>query len=187
MLIIIEGVDGTGKTTVCDELKKLSAAKVMHAAQPKGDYVQEYIEPLNGYVPVGAYPDGDRTQPTHVICDRWHWGELIYGPLYRGGSILDDDAWVHVNQYLNALGAIIVYLRNDKQTILSRWEQRGEDFAKAEHLDWLMSAYERVAAASTVPVLRMTGDIRRGQYHRILSVALGFEQCMADERRRAVL
>lgn len=183
MLIIIEGVDGTGKSTLAQGLKALTGDVLqLHAAQPVGTWDEEYVQPLTQYVPTGKHEPP--SSPSHVICDRWHWGELIYGPLYRGQSIVGPEEWMYVDSMLNAKGAIVVFLRNKKEDILQRWKDRGEDFAKAEHLDQLMSSYEYVAANSRVPVIRATNP-RHSHMLRILTVASAFEESIAEARRNS--
>lgn len=149
MLIILEGVDGAGKTTLAkaieQNLLKTSAmettVEVLHKSAPKADAVTEYEYPLSAYRP------GDRR---HVICDRWHLGEEVYGPHLRGSSLLDDPAaQLHVDMFLQARGAILVYVHETANTLRRRLRKRGdEDVIDLADIEDLQDAYGRAIARS---------------------------------------
>jgi thymidylate kinase len=146
MLIIVEGPDGAGKTTFAElivkELKEREdrTIRLQHFGEPKTDPFVEYTS--LGY-----------TSDYHLVCDRLHWGEVIYGPLYRGESLLGD-RYHRVEDYLNARGAVIAYLTHDVHTLKKRHEHTGEDYLREEHVERVVTEYEAVAARSAVPVLR---------------------------------
>jgi len=147
MLMIIEGVDGVGKTTLAERVRGKIGGKLLHRGVPEKHPLVEYTEELVGYRP-GMH--------MHVVCDRWHWGELIYGPLYRGETLLGDDGRKEVDAFLNRRGAFVVHMRSDADTIRERWKVRGEDYLRDEHLEHVMAHYDEVAQDSRVPVVRVT-------------------------------
>lgn len=176
MLVIIEGVDGVGKTTVAEALQGLTDGELLHASQPKGDWQDEYILPLDGYHPTM----GGR----HIICDRWHLGEMVYGPLYRGEVMYDSNQFILIETILLAYGAVQVYMTEDKRTVMERWDDRGESFLKVEHYDTACDMYERAVRMSHLPTLRMDGPVTRKRLNRIITVARAFEACMHESRER---
>ena len=65
-----------------------------HRGPMKGSVVEEYVAPL---FKVAA--------DELLIADRWHVGEMIYGPIYRGISYVDS-VLEHIESILEDLGAI---------------------------------------------------------------------------------
>lgn len=146
MLIIVEGCDGVGKSTLAENLAaRLGGAKVLHLGPPKRHPLEETVLELDWYRP------GDEGE--HVIVDRFHLGEMIYGPIYRGESKLGplggpEHKWVDL--WLKSRGALQVVLTADLKTVEERIGVRGDDFVKHEHLAQILREYARAAQLSMV-------------------------------------
>lgn len=106
MLIILEGPDGSGKTHLACDLAELigralpsNSVTISHSGPPADHPLDEYERSLTWYRP---------GQGTHLIMDRWHWGEYVY-PAATGRSTKFNavQEW-HVENYLKRLGAIVV-------------------------------------------------------------------------------
>jgi hypothetical protein len=130
MLIILEGADAVGKTTVADQLvnaARLSgvAPVIRLAAGPPAagrSAIEIYEQDLLIYRNSIMDPD------SLVIADRWHLGELVYGPLLRNHSLLDTAALDHVELMLDALGATrIIVTVNNVADLETRYWARGGD------------------------------------------------------------
>lgn len=151
MWIIVEGADGTGKTTFVDRLveviddneaksKKPRKVEVVHHSKPQAHPLIEYERDYERYSPDGP----------HIISDRLHWGELLYGPLYRGESNLSASAWLHIDKFIQSRGGVMIHLDHKKDVILQRWADRGEDFLQEEHLDFVLEGYHRIVDTSSL-------------------------------------
>lgn len=127
MIIVLEGPDLAGKSTLARALADVTDLEVIHRGPPTQ-------HPLYEYEPAGKWTG---------ICDRWHLGETVYGPLLRGESKLDDAQLWHVAAYLRARGAIVVLLMTPLETILDRYAQRGDSLIK---YDDLVRIYDRYNA-----------------------------------------
>ena len=77
-IIIVEGPDGSGKTTLVDYLADPLDAHTNHCGVPVGHPMIEYVD---------VAMMGLRTGKT-LIVDRFHLGEQVYGPIMRGGDML---------------------------------------------------------------------------------------------------
>lgn len=79
--IIVEGGDGTGKTTLAEELAEQYGAEYEHVGPPRHDMTPfaEHIE----YAFVLAEQYGS------VVFDRFHLGCFAYGPIWRPENDLD--------------------------------------------------------------------------------------------------
>lgn len=143
MLVVIEGCDGVGKSTLAANLaQRMGEAhtRMMHYGPPVRHPLEEYVHDLEWYRPM-------RTD--HVVVDRLHYGELIYGPLYRGETKLGTAGRDYVDMFLRTRGAVIVYVRPSPDH-RQRMTERGEDYLKEEDVTHVLEAYERVAADAVV-------------------------------------
>lgn len=134
MLIILEGVDGGGKSTLADRiLEHLDGVQNLrlHSGPLTGDPLKEYEWRLRDYVPGSGQ---------HIVCDRWHVGEMVYGPLYRKVCKLTSAMQRHVEMFLDKLGAHKLIVTTSYIVISQRLQTRGEDFLQNRHLglvwDW---------------------------------------------------
>ena len=149
MLIAVEGGDGTGKTTFCNALAELVPnAERLHFGQPKHESIFHEYECIDDYKP---------GQGRHIISDRYHLGELIYGPLYRGGSKLDGPGLLHVELYLRAKGALLVHLTAAAETIYARiydeTADRDEDFLQKMHVETVLRSYSKYTTQTRLKTL----------------------------------
>ncbi len=143
MLIIIEGVDGTGKTTLASLFHDYYNAKILHRGVPVKHPLIEYTADLAGYRPGSG---------KHIVCDRWHIGELVYGPLYRGYSALSSSAFVAVDELLFENGALLVHAKDNIDVILRRLSIRSRfDEPDRAALAQAQAGFERVLPLSILP------------------------------------
>lgn len=107
MLIIIEGPDGAGKTTLAKTLENLirreepeAKVEVWHRGAPKSHALNEYALPLFDYRPGRGH---------HIICDRWHLGELVYSRVRRNGeTTMTPGVRRWIEMFLASRGAYVV-------------------------------------------------------------------------------
>jgi thymidylate kinase len=148
MIIVLEGCDGAGKTTLAENLVKEAERRgwegeVWHRGVPVRHPLEEYELDLEVDYPRTA----DERARRLIVADRWHLGQLVYGPLYRK-DLKDFDtgsAW-HVDALLQSLGAVQLIVQPDPDLIKRRLKIRGEDYLQEGHIDYVISAYERQAA-----------------------------------------
>lgn len=186
-LILLEGVDGSGKTSlardIVAELKKRypnDKVDYLHAGPLKTDAYEAYLEPLKDYRPNSG---------VHYVLDRWHAGERIYGPLYRGKSKVDDATWVWLELKFAGLGMATFHVTQSLDVIRARLEARGEDFLKPEHVEHVHRAFfehlTRDNSATFSLVVRPEGD-NENLVSRIIAEAYLAELCAAETPRSYV-
>ena len=124
MLILIEGCDGVGKTSLAHALRERTGGTIIKTRQPTTDCLPFYTAPLADYKAGSG---------TTVICDRWHLGERVYGPIRRGKCGLSPVAWGAVEAFLTERGAIGVLCVAPLETLIERLDKRGEPY----NVDWL--------------------------------------------------
>ena len=135
-IIILEGIDGSGKTTLAAHLKELSPwpATIEHRGPIKTTPFEELVSPL---FEVG--------EDELFIADRWHLSELIYGPIYRNESRIDEETLDQIETVLNYLGATRIIVSPDLPEVSKRLKARGEDFLQPGHQRLVHTAYHGLA------------------------------------------
>ncbi|KKL13373.1 hypothetical protein LCGC14_2526420, partial [marine sediment metagenome] len=110
MLVLLEGADGVGKSTLAKELCGEYGYDYLHFLIPDEHPVDYWFKEL---VKI--------KRPT--VIDRLHLSEDAYGPIFRGGSQLSDlDRWL-VEGWLWARRAVLV-------VCATSWENMRENLEK---------------------------------------------------------
>lgn len=131
MLIILEGPDGAGKSTLAQVIERelhddtLASVEVWRKGPPTRHPLDEYEVPLLEY-----RPGLDR----HLILDRWHWGERVYPDVLNRSTELDDAMWLHVELFLRSRGAYVVHVDASSAELKRRVTERGDDLIKPVQL-----------------------------------------------------
>jgi thymidylate kinase len=145
MLIIVEGPDCAGKTTLVHKVveildRRRERVVTRHCGPLKTHPLVEYEQLLNDYSP---------GQGVHVVYDRLHLGELIYGPLKRGTSQVTREMHLHIELSLAVQGALLVVVDCDDETLMNRHEDRGDDFISPAELLVVADQYRRLQRRHT--------------------------------------
>lgn len=177
MLIVFEGVDGAGKSTLVETIEKRLAdagrdVRTTHHGPPERHPLEEYVLDYDWYA-----PESD----VDLLVDRLHIGELIYGPLYRGESQLGEAGRRYVDLYLRSRGGLMVYVDAPLGVIQARLESRGEDYLQTHHVEHVWSEYKTMRHTShAVPATTITTTTATDD-----QVALALATASALERQAA--
>lgn len=111
-VVLLEGCDGSGKTTLADQLAGRYGFRVVHSARSPDsiDLVQRHRAIISA--------------PGRLALDRSFVSELVYGPIFHGQSRL---AWPHATELAQLVadrGGAVVHLTAEPQTIQARLEHR---------------------------------------------------------------
>lgn len=132
MIIILEGPDGAGKSTLAKQLAEAFQLRIHHEGPPPKD-----VNVLQHY---GRILDAARGQ--NVVFDRLYVGERVYGPVVRGEDRLGDDGYKRMRQLSWAVGALEVLCLPAFETCLQNWKDRkGELFADPAKLRQVYEGY----------------------------------------------
>lgn len=157
MIIIVEGTDASGKTTLVKAITEEITARgrevhSMHHGRPpeltRRCVLNEYVNNVDKW-----YGHG-----TVIVSDRWHWGERTYAPIKRpesdkdGYGLLGVAGWRWVELYLLSRGASTFWLRQPLDVVTRRLSQRGDDYVQVDELSGILGLYE--LAATLAPSLR---------------------------------
>lgn len=119
MIIIIEGADGSGKTTLANLLSKQTGYPVVHRSQPKTEEEKKQMRQM--------YIDIIDTGK-NMIFDRCWYSEMAYGPVMRDASVISYPEMYLLEEKLAKHGAMIIYCTDKPKTLWRRATKRGEDY-----------------------------------------------------------
>jgi thymidylate kinase len=145
-IIIVEGVDGSGKSTFIEMIKEEIPDRFnvisWHCGPIEYTAEEEYYLPLLG------------VEEDFMVSDRWHVGEMIYGPLYRSESKVEGEWKEKIEKLLDDLGAIKVIMMPNLEEVKRRLADRGEDYLQDEHVEEVYNFYAKYAKENEYHVIK---------------------------------
>ena len=168
-LIMLDGVDGAGKTTYAKELCAAwdGPSRLIHRSRFEGNPMDEYENSLMDYMP----NNGEL-----VVLDRWFLSELVYGTVLRGTSKLHIRDTVHVERFLASRGALNIIMTASTEVILSRLRKRGEDYLPFDKVTQVNKLFISWAKENDWITLRSPTAVT---VHETLKAAVAIEQTIA--------
>lgn len=152
-IIILEGADGTGKTTLAKELAKAQGRLIMHASAPQSEtWAEEYVDSITGIIPTQS-----------LVLDRWHLGEWVWPQFFSRESLYESHIDMQeCHEKLIAIGAFTIVLVRPVLDIISELSRRGESEeaavaaieGQASYLSLVRSANLDRTILTTMPVAR---------------------------------
>lgn len=149
MLVLIDGVDLTGKSTLARKLAALVSppAFVQHNAGPPTTLhpVSEYLQPIEQLVERSRW---DRAPSlVSAVVDRSYVSEMVWPKVFERPTLMDMDMFDAITDRLGSLGAVHVHAFRDPEKLRRELIEAQEPvyhLDKAARLYEL--AYERVAS-----------------------------------------
>ncbi len=127
-MIIIEGMDGVGKSTVSNYLRQ-NGYNIHH--------LRYYEKNEEGFNKIFA----EREEP--LVLDRGFITEVVYGPVLRDYSRIDDNALKRLIDKYSSIGTRIIYLKALKEDLLKRRAHDKEDYELLlQYYDIINSRYD---------------------------------------------
>lgn len=160
--IILEGTNGTGKTTIAEKLKKIGFTKLHANYHPKvGDLFSFYHDLLEA-----------SNINQRVVFDRTFISEMVYGPILRKRVRLSIEQFEKLLETLKTQKSILVYLYAPLEIISTRKQL---PVVLKENYSKLTKKYEEVLkiVEKFVPVIRIHSGETDPQ--QIFSSIIGFE------------
>ena len=146
MMIVLEGVDGVGKTTLANLLSKTYNAGIIHATRETPNDWAWFNELM------------DLSKDHNVIMDRSFWGQFVYqDPEERKLS------WEQLHELEHRLeqeNGKLIYVTAHEEDLLARLSMRSETLSKP--LDHLLERYKVciwAAHCSVITYNTSTGEV----------------------------
>lgn len=159
MIIIIEGPDGAGKTTLCQQLlTSIPGSELKHFGAPATK--EEALNYYKVYVDLLKYYDRSKV----LIIDRCWYSDMVYGPIMRNTQEMSQEyADMLAGMVVACGGGMIIYCTAGVNTLWSRCKKRGETYIKdSGTLKLIHDRYEEVMknCVQFLPVIRYDTSAR---------------------------
>jgi thymidylate kinase len=141
VLIIIEGADKTGKTTLAKRLCERLKYDYAHFGAPGKNPAQEYANFL-------------QTIERPVVCDRFLYGEQVYGPLLRGKTLITELQLKTLERLSRSKGAILIHACTPYLTVSERLKRDGDNMITPEQNYHAYFDFERIISKANIPILK---------------------------------
>lgn len=128
MIYIVEGPDGSGKTTLVKKIQESNRnVRVMHFGAPTTDE-----EALN-YYKVYAKAIASKDENEVLVFDRSWYSDMVYGPVMRNREEMSQEHADMLSAMVVASGGgIIIYCTAPIKTLWSRCMHRGETYIESQ-------------------------------------------------------
>jgi thymidylate kinase len=147
--IILEGPDGTGKSTLAQHLNLMTGFPIQHRSKPETE--EEKQQMYRDYTAMVHNSDS-------IIVDRCWYSEMVYGKVMRDQSYIDPVEMLALEQLISINGGgLIIHCTDKVDVIWKRLQSRGEDYITDFHklaeitFEYEMLMHQRKHA---LPVLR---------------------------------
>lgn len=141
-LLIVDGADATGKTTLAHAIVEQGDLRYEHRGPPESDPFDEYETSLLGF----------RPREDAVIFDRYHVGELVWPKIFGRKTSYTPEQHLHVELFLRSRGAVLVACHGKWTTVRDRLRTRGDEVlvgAKGERqLERALASFDQQLRAS---------------------------------------
>ncbi len=152
MIVILEGNDRAGKTTIANTLVKEDGFRYIHFGPPAtNNFGKEFHLALVNEL----MTEIDAEHPRDLVFDRAHLGELVYGPLDRGETRMTGAQMEQIERLLHNVGTILVWV----DTLPAVCHERSlgtTDEAPYSRFEQIHNAYEYAFERSSLMKIRLT-------------------------------
>lgn len=147
MIIILEGPDGSGKTTLAQQISRQTGYPIVHRTKPASD--EEKNAMMESYWKVIK-------EGRNLIFDRCWYSEMAYGPVMRDASVISYPQMYELEQALAQRGALLIYCTGAPTRLWMRCQRRGEDYVTSrDNFNAICSNFDQIMGVPHhIPVVR---------------------------------
>jgi hypothetical protein len=137
---VLEGPDGAGKSTLAKMLAEHHELSIDHFGPPTKTPLDEYL----GFL-------AEKGRSHKRVLDRFHLGESVYGPIYRGVAPLTLPDLCTIEWALMVRGYTLVHVTRSLKSLVEVLEERGDWMVQVDQLGKIVEAYWEIMHESFMP------------------------------------
>ncbi len=112
-LVLLEGLDRTGKSTVATYFETLGFEKIHLSAPVKGTTPDQYLQEMIDLISSAATKD--------IVLDRTHYGELVWPQIYGRKALLDEESIEALREVEESVGVQRLWMTDDD--LKAHWQR----------------------------------------------------------------
>lgn len=144
MIIILEGIDKCGKSTLAKQLCiKFKATLIKTNAPKTKNAFDEYISIINKL-----------KHSENYVFDRFYLGEMAYGPTYRKKSTVSEVQQFYLESLLIKFNPVLIYCWLDYNLLCWNFEREKEESTRFNDVPKLAKLFDGAFNNSTLPKLK---------------------------------
>ena len=138
-MLIIEGPDASGKSTLVNRIKEIDSILLQKPYWPQKNQLSYYLH----------------TPPLYAgrWLERYYLSETVYPRFKEGRSKLEDWQQFLIESALHPYAPIILYVRPSRETIKKNIRERGDYYISEGEVDRMVSLYDEAIERSTIPYI----------------------------------
>ena len=131
MIIIVEGPDLAGKTTLINQLNIKGEYDVVHFDAPDDDfdYKADYLNVLD---------------KENVILDRYFFSEIVYSKVFERQCRLSAETMEKIKEKLKNKPHTLIYINPGIETLKRRYRERGDELITESQIEKIVKEYENL-------------------------------------------
>ena len=147
MIIIVEGTDGTGKSTLC---KKIAEHNNITYYKEKLSYEERLSSDYDGFTHYFKLVNMIYHSKEKMVCDRLHLGEFVNPIVYKDGRKPLTIKEISEIEFPIQDESILISTTSSDSFIRNSLSVRGDDVAKIENIRYMKFLYEHVTELSSI-------------------------------------
>lgn len=112
-LVLLEGLDRTGKSTVATYFESLGFEIIHMSAPAKGTTADQYLQEMIDLISSAATRD--------IVLDRTHYGELIWPQIFGRKALLTDEDMEAIREVEDSVGVQRLWMTDDD--LKAHWQR----------------------------------------------------------------
>lgn len=114
-IFILEGCDGTGKSTLATQLSLAYGIPIIHSTAHTDNTKEYHMSLLR------------QANETGAVLDRFFWGDFVYAHLFGRKPKMTVEELHECEKYANEIGARIIHVTANNEDIITRLTARGDE------------------------------------------------------------
>lgn len=174
MIVLVEGIDKSGKTTLITDL--------LDALDARGENFYSYQVFKNSFKPAdssdadevfyrykGAFDLMKQNSDSLYIVDRSYLSEMVYSGVKRDYDAIDDERY---DELISDPSILCIYVHTDHETLKSRFKEEKEEYLVQTDVDEIVLRYESVLERTAHKLIKIETPSSRFKNVEIVTNAI---------------